>query len=411
MVKTSSISKPVHNLSPKKLDSSRIFEKVVEVANFYGFRPYIEIMERPKSVSDEQAIFAPVEKVRQVDTSRKQGSIIETYLKNETINHEDPKLVYFYTEPRERNKEKLEEEHGRFNLEIFGLQRSIGEATILRTCLSILEEMGHIEPTISINSMGDKESMLRFSREYLAYYKRPSLDMHATCRENLKKNPSKMFSCRNERCVALREEAPQTISCLSETSRIHFKEVLEFLEAMHASYEIDSTLVRDTDRFCETIFEIHRSARNKEDGEETLPAQILAHGGRYNYFARKIGSKKDIPIVGASIALSAPAHTAKSLIHKRKPKIYFIQLGHEATRKSFPVLEILRKVRMPLLQSHGTNQLIGQLSIAEKLAIPYTMIMGQREAVDGTVIIRNTSTRKQDTVPLAMLATYLQNLA
>lgn len=403
MVKTASISS-------KKVDSSRALEKTVEVANFYGFRPYAEIVLRPKLLTDAQAICIPIEKVRQIDTTRKQGSVIETYLKNEKIRHEEPKLVYFYTQLHERLKDKEQSESGRFNLEIFDLPRSVGEATILRACLSILEEMGHTDLTIGINSMGDKESMLRFSREYMAYYRRPRLEMHAICRENLKKNPWKMFSCRSERCVSLREEAPQTISCLSETSRLHFKEVLEFLEAMHASYEIDNALVRDADKFCETIFEIRKNVRTTDDTAGAPATEVLAHGGRYNYFARKIGSKKDIPAVGISIALQASAHPAKALIHKKKPRVYFIQLGHEAMRKSFPVLEILRKSRIPLLQSHGTNQLVGQLSVAEKLAIPYTMIMGQREAVDGTIIVRNTSTRQQETVPIDKLAIHLQNL-
>ena len=392
----------------KRLDPSRILEKAVDVATFYGFRPYTEILEPLKVVTNARPVCIPVDKVRYIDTGKKQGSVMETYLRNEGIRREDPKLLYFYTQ--QRTKEKESSASGRFNLEIFGLNKSIGEAMIIRACLSILEEVGHTNMSVAINSIGDRESLARFSREYSSYYKRRGLELHAQCRENLKKSFWKMFSCRNDRCVSIREEAPQSIGYLSEASRQHFREVLEFLEVMQAPYEIDNNLMRDTDKFCETIFEI-RHIIPFVDKADTPISEVLAHGGRYNYLARRIGGKKDIPAVGISISLEAASNPEKSLHRsKKKPRVYFIQLGYDAMRKSFPVLEILRKTSIPLLQSHGANQLMGQLSIAEKLAIPYTMIMGQREAVDGTVIMRNTASRKQETIPITELSAHLERL-
>lgn len=392
----------------KKPDSAHFLEKVIEVATFYGFRPYTEILERPKIVKDARPVCIPIEKVRHIDATRKQGSIIESYLKINALQREEPKLLYFFTQPRSKDKEY--ENDGRLNLEIFGLSTSIGEAILIRTCLSMLEEIGYANMFISVNSIGDKESIIRFSREYIAYYKRHGLELHAPCRENLKKSLWKMFLCKNERCMALREEAPQSMSYLSESSRLHFREVLEFLETMQVAYEIDNNLIRDLDRFCETLFEIRQIVPPIHEGDKST-SEILARGGRYNYFARRVGSKKDVPAVGVSLTLRSPANSEKALHpNKKKPKVYFIQLGHDAARKSFSVLEILRKTRVPLLQSHGANQLMGQLGIAEKLCIPYTMIMGQREAVDGTVIVRNTNTREQQTVPISELPAHLETL-
>ena len=263
---------------------------------------------------------------------------------------------------------------------------------------------------VGINSTGDRESLARFYREYSTYYRRRVMELHTPCRENFRKNFSKMFSCQSERCVTIRSEAPQTIAYLSEPSRQHFKEILETLETIGVPYEIDNNLVRDTDKFCETVFEIRRTLQVVDPQNKAL-YETLAYGGRYNYLARQVGSKKDVPAVGMTIALQTSPDPEKSLHRSRKkPKVYFIRLGHEATKKSFSVLETLRKTRIPLLQSHGADKLMGQLGIAEKLTIPYTMIMGQREAVDGTVIFRNTATRVQETIPVERLAQHLQGL-
>ena len=395
----------------KKPDSARILQKAVDVAAFYGFQPYTDVIQQPKIVTAARTVCIPNEKVRSVDGKRKQGSIIDAYVKNENIQREEPKLVYFYTQLHDRLKG---DGFGRFNLEIFGLKKSIAEATIIRSCLSILEEMGHTGMYLGINSIGDKESMVRFVREYTAYYRRRVTELHASCRENLKKNIWKISSCKNEHCISVREEAPQAIGCLTEPSRQHFREVLEFLEIMGAPYEIDNSILRDTDKYCETIFEVrhYRVEDIPLDEQKKQEPFVLAYGGRYNYLARKISGKKDIPAVGVSIPLQAGIAPEKLLIrNKRKPKVYFIQLGHEATQKSFPVLEILRKSRVPLLQSHGVNQLVGQLSYVEKMAIPYTIIMGQREAIDGTVIVRHTATRKQETIPTDKLSLYIEQLS
>ena len=124
----------------KKLDSARILEKAVDVATFYGFRPYAEALKQEKTLKKVRTVCVQVDKVRTIDSLKKQSSVIETYVKYDAVRKDEPKLLYFFTLPRSTTKESTP--YGRFNLEIFGLQRSIAEATIIRTCLSILEEIG-----------------------------------------------------------------------------------------------------------------------------------------------------------------------------------------------------------------------------------------------------------------------------
>ena len=49
-----------------------------------------------------------------------------------------------------------------------------------------------------------------------------------------------------------------------------------------------------------------------------------------------------------------------------------------------------------------------QLAHARELESAYILIMGQREALDGTVIVRNTTTQAQETVPVETLPPYLR---
>ena len=92
----------------------------------------------------------------------------------------------------------------------------------------------------------------------------------------------------------------------------------------------------------------------------------------------------------------------------KSPKVYFIQIGTGAKLKSLNVIETLRKARIPVLQALNKNKLSAQLGIAEKLNIPYVLIFGQKEAIEGTVIVRDMSNHSQDTMPLTKLAEYLK---
>ncbi len=126
-----------------------------------------------------------------------------------------------------------------------------------------------------------------------------------------------------------------------------------------------------------------------------------------------MGYKKEIPGVGLGIGIDRVIEASKNIPKpriKKKPKLYFIQLGTEAKMKSLKVIEILRENKIPMRQSLSKDSLGSQLAIAEKSEIPHTLIFGQKEALENTVIVRDMSNRSQTTIDIDKLAKYLKNL-
>jgi len=62
------------------------------------------------------------------------------------------------------------------------------------------------------------------------------------------------------------------------------------------------------------------------------------------------------------------------------------------------------------MHSLSKDSLSGQLGVAERLGIPFTIILGQKESIENTVIVRNMKTRSQDTVKIEELGDYLNKL-
>ncbi len=183
--------------------------------------------------------------------------------------------------------------------------------------------------------------------------------------------------------------------------------MLEYLEEMGIPYNINKNLVRGLSYYNRTVFEI---IETMEDGS-TL---TIAGGGRYDYLARQLHSKKDVPAVGISIGvdriITLPWY--KKLMPRilKKPKMYFIQLGFEAKLKSLNVIEILRKAHIPIAQTLSKDSLGAQLSNAEKMGVPYAIIFGQKEAIENSAIVRNMENRSQETVKLDKLLEYLKEI-
>jgi histidyl-tRNA synthetase len=52
----------------------------------------------------------------------------------------------------------------------------------------------------------------------------------------------------------------------------------------------------------------------------------------------------------------------------------------------------------------------GQMATADRLKVPYILIMGKKEAMDDTIMIRDVATRAQDTIKISELSAHLKKL-
>jgi len=315
----------------------------------------------------------------------------------------DPLLISYQSGGKSR---KGTSKHGHINLDILGSDRSISEALVIAAAATILRDDGFTKIFIDINNIGDRETNNRFEHELISYYRKYLSDLPATCRQSFKENCRAPFCCQtHDKCQALHEEAPKAINFLSDYGRHHLKEVLEYLEHFEIPYRINHTLMGPSEYSSHTIFEI------RGGNPENESAEILASGGRFHSLSRALGFRKDLPIVGISLLYNRSAAARR---RRRKkifaPLLYVIHIGFEAKLQSFNIIESLHQAGIPLYHSLTRDKLIGQMAVAEQLHLPYVLIVGQKEALEGTVMVRDMSTRSQDTVSIPHLVSYLKKV-
>lgn len=383
-------------------------DSVGEAALFYGFTPLALPHIHPNDSADAKKISSGEIVVDHDDHAEgasirleEKISLIRLYEREKMGSLPQPLMLYYKTPfVGDRRKPNIHENH--YGLEIIGADKPIAEAILIQAALGILADAGEKDLHIEINSIGDKESLSRFTREITAYYRKFINDLPAACRQTFKTDVFSLLGCDHEVCKKLAVDCPKSINFLSERSRQHFKEVLEYLEALGVPYSINNTLVANRDYCSETIFEIR--------GETGHPKAI---GIRYDTLGKKLDHKKELPAVGVSIAINkknVKATPVKQAVISKilNPQICFMQLGFEAKLKSIGLIEKLRQARIPVAHSLVKDKMAGQVGMAEKTHAPMIVIMGKKEAMEGTVIVRESATRSQESIPLADVAAKLK---
>lgn len=331
-------------------------------------------------------------------------SLMRNFLNRKYADLSQP-ITAYYSGPLSGNPHIKTAGEETFNLEIIASSKSISDATIIETAYIILKDR-YPDQTLSveINSIGDKDASQKFVKELTNFVKKESTKIGKVCRDSIKKDIFNLFTCTHESCRDVQERAPKPITYLSEQSRSHFKEVLEYLESLNIPYSINHTLIGSKSYCTDTLFEIHGTKK-----DERL---ILAIGERYNHLAKKIWGKKEVPSVGVSILLH-PHFVSKLKIKpvsKVKSKFFFIQFGFDAKLKSLALIEMLRQANIHVEQSLSKDKLSVQLGTAERMQIPYIIIMGQKEALENSVVVRSMTTRCQETISIEELPKYLKKL-
>jgi len=385
----------------EKLELVPTTDLVGEIAIHYGF----DVIKPPHITADDISKSKQFKDFDHYGDADEKVALMRWYIEERFDLEAQPISIHF-KKPLQGANSKKKTPVEVYGFEIMGSNKSTSESLILKCVISILEELEYTNICIDINSIGDRESVNKFEREFNAHFRKNSHLLSAKSKQDFKKNIYSVIKSTQTDAKEFAKNAPQTISTLSDLGRIHFKEVLESLEAFGVTYKINSCVISNKLYSTYTTFEI------RELSTEGVAGDVLAYGYRYNGLGKKLGAKREVPTVGATILVKKNKDLEQKVIVKniKKPKFYLVQLGNTAKLKALNVVEMLRKHKIPIYHSITKDKITGQLSGAEYMKASHVLIMGQKEAVENSMVVRDIISRKQETVKLEDLPKYLKEL-
>lgn len=419
-----------------------VIKKASELSKAYGFRRIdtpvlegLELFERSSGRTSDvvtKEMFSFVDKNNDKIALRPEATpgIVRAYIEHGMFNIPQPVKLFWLGPVFRHDKPQAGRfrQFSQFNLENIGDPSPVADAELIAVTYYFFHEL-QIEVIIQINSIGcplcRKDYLVKLENFYKERGRRAKL-CH-DCKKRLVKNPLRLLDCKEKQCVEMAAEAPQIVDSLCDDCRNHFIKVLEYLDELDIPYNLNPTLVRGLDYYNRTVFEIwpaevepsvdaevsldkfpdqpartDSEAAKPEAMRDNLPRQsALGGGGRYDGLVEYMGGRPT-PACGFGIGIERVILKIKEknipLKDEEKGDIFLAQLGDQARRKIMKLFEVLRKAGFNVRQAFTKDSLKSQLEMANKMGVKYTLILGQKEIMDGTILIRDMESGIQEII-------------
>ena len=390
-------------------------KKADDLASTYGFKkidtPIMENLELYERSTGKTSDIVTKEMYNFVDKGGNKvalrpeatPSLVRAYIEHGMINQPQP-VNFYWVGPVFRHDKPQSGRLRQFtqiNLESIGEASPVTDAQMIAVAYNFFREL-QIEVIMQVNSIGCPECRKEYHEKLLEYYKERGrrAKLCGDCKKRLIKNPLRLLDCKEKSCLELASDAPQIIDSLCNECRDHFIKVLEYLDELEIPYNLNPRLVRGLDYYTKTVFEVWPV----ESGDETRDASrqlALAAGGRYDDLVEFMGGQ---PTPGCGFAIGIERVIIKikenniPIRDNHRLDLFLAQLGEAAKRKAMVFFEELRRAGYSVRQSFVKDSLKAQLEMANRLGVKYCLILGQKEIMDGTIIIRDMESGNQEIV-------------
>lgn len=284
-----------------------------------------------------------------------------------------------------------------FGVEIIGEGDPAIDAQVILLGYQILCDAGLKDIIrLQVNSIGCRDCRPNYMNELISYYTGKERNLCDDCKKRLKSNPLRLLDCKAEDCRILAKLAPKQKDYLCESCNEHHDALISFLEELEIPYDENPTLVRGLDYYVRTVFEFWTQSEGAQNA--------LLAGGAFDGLIELMGGPSGTPGIGFGMGIERVIESMKEkdvdVPYKDTVDIFVAQLGPEAKKKSLKLLSQFRDRGVKAMGAVGKSSMKAQLRLADKFNVKYCLILGEREVLDKTIIIREMTKGSQETVKM-----------
>lgn len=301
----------------------------------------------------------------------------------------------FYAGPAfryERPQKGRQRQFHQIGIETLGADSPVGDVESIACGMRILKELGLKQNArLEVNTLGDAPSREQYRTALVHYFAAHKEKLSPESQARLEKNPLRILDSKQEEDRILVANAPKLDEHLSEKAADWFARVQEGLASLDISAMVSPRLVRGLDYYTHTVWEVKTDALGAQD-------TVLA-GGRYDGLVKQMGGP-EIPGVGWAAGVERLAlllEASGNILTAATPKAVVIPLGDSQEGKALQLTEALRRhdVRAEMLAPGALGK---RLKKADKLGASFALLIGEIEAKENTVTLRDLKEGTQATV-------------
>jgi histidyl-tRNA synthetase len=317
------------------------------------------------------------------------ASVVRAYVEH-ALHQREPFSKLYYIGPmfrRERpQKGRLRQFH-QIGIEAIGRDDAAVDAEVillLHDLISLLRVRG---PRVELNSLGCGDCRPRYKELLRAFGEMRREQLCENCRRRLERNPMRLLDCKVDSCGPATADAPKISDHLCDACRRHFDAVRRLLTRERIETYLNPRMVRGLDYYCRTAFEVTA---------EGLGAQsAVGGGGRYDGLVRAFGGP-DAPGIGFALGVERLLLAMAEDISPRAgtAEVFLAPLDVAAESEAAHLAHSLRSDGMRVELTSAGKSLKSQMRQADRLGVPYVLILGADELAAQAVTVRDMAGKR-----------------
>jgi histidyl-tRNA synthetase len=321
------------------------------------------------------------------------ASVMRAYIEHRLDQRPGVQKLY-YIGPmfrRERPQKGRYRQFYQIGAEAIGSESPLVDAEVIEMVVELFCALGLQGFKLLLNSVGcpkcRPQFLARLRQELAAVAPR----MCADCRRRAGTNPLRVLDCKVPEDQPIIEGLPSILDNLCEECQAHFEAVKRYLVERNIDFEVKPRLVRGLDYYRRTTFEIVHGALGAQNS--------VMGGGRYDGLAEDLGSKIPAPGIGFSIGEDRLVLALEEAQGEPKaaPDILIAAMGERALREAGLLARELRRRNVPV-EVPAEGRLKRLMELANKLAVRYTLILGEDEINAGKYTLKDMAAGTQESL-------------
>ena len=295
-----------------------------------------------------------------------------------------------------------------FGCEVFGLKGPDIDAEIISFTATILEKLGlkdHVR--LELNSLGSSAERAQYRERLIAFLEAHQDVLDEDCKRRMYTNPLRVLDTKNPDVQAILVDAPKLSDCFGEETKAHFAGLCRLLKVLGIEYTLNDRLVRGLDYYNLTVFEWVTT---------DLGAQgTVCGGGRYDGLVEELGGQA-VPAIGFAAGLERLIlllQELELLKPQREVDVMVCSMGEKGEEAAFEATVAIRRAlpQLRVMTHCGGGKFKKQMAHADKAGALFALIVGDDEAANGTLTVKEMATGEQISCTLADTIEFLRSKA
>ena len=281
-------------------------------------------------------------------------------------------------------------------IEAIGLDDPAIDAEVIAIADAGFKALGLKQYRLELTSLGDAQSRAAHKVDLLKFIATLDLDEATAARAAI--NPLRLFDDKREEMRKAMANAPLLINYLNESSRTHFDQVIQYLDALHISYTLNPRMVRGLDYYTGTTFEFVHELLGAQSG--------IGGGGRYDGLMEQLGGQSLSGIgFGLGVDRALLAAEAEGVIGSDAvvSDLFIIPLGESAKVQALTIASELRAKGKKVEIAFGDRALKGAMKGADKSGAMHVIVLGESEISTETVLLKEMKSGAETSVKIDSL--------